>query len=239
MKSVLLSLTLLTSLSSFAGNRDINVDIDINPMRCNRELREVKKENDSLKDSLAQCLTSRDSRNDHEVRELKRRLEVSEVRLEQEIQKSNALQYHLNMKEETILDLQARIRTLEDQIYPDRNDGFNLAESLKECRGISNAAYATQCTTHVKQYSIKASGVKTCALIKNAYYAAECVKNIGQYNGNARQVRACIEIKNDAYALQCVTDAATGKIRPDVIASCVESSTNAYYQADCVKQMKN
>lgn len=244
MKKMLIALTILSSFYATAADRGsnrgvIDIDIDINPNKCSREVRELTKENTRLSEQLRSCQLSGSDRNsDSVVRNLRIKLKDAEDRLENETRRANMIAYHLQEKDNQILDLQARIRTLEDQIYP--NPGrFNLAESISACRGIGNASYAADCTQSVKAYSVMADTVSACAKQSNTFYAKECVSSVGENGGSTAQVKACLLIGNAAYFAECVEDASKGKVRSDIIRSCVETSTNTFYQKECVKQMMN
>jgi len=232
MITAMLALTTLVSTTNIAqADTDIFVEFgNVQGLKqCQRKLERVKDRRDSLKEQLQTCRANSSSNRQLIEENIRLRDENSDLVQDAEI---------LESENDRLSNKVARLqRRLDDLTRPAPVPSFDLASSIKACRGISNSVYASQCAGQAKSYRIKAKVIKACTKISNTFYALECVKSAGKTRANARQVNACTRISNSVYAAQCVQAAGSGKVQADVVNSCVSTSSNTFYQLQCVKDM--
>lgn len=230
MKAKILSLALisLSTFNSFAKDIDVRIEIPgDNNRRIQRELRECRINNDSLRKEINTVnYLLNDCRNNTESR----------YRIEQLQRENQTLLDHNRYLQGEVDRLRFENERLERELNPNRG-GIDLAESIKACGKITNSQYARECAGNAKKYNLHASTILACTKITNSYYAAQCVVNAGENNANNRQVEVCTKITNSDYASQCVKFSGYLRVQPEVIQSCIETSTNSYYQLECVKSM--
>ncbi len=222
--------TLVSTINVATAGTDIFVEFgSVQDLKqCKRKLERVTTRKNSLKEQLQACRSSSSSN---------RQLIEENLRLKDQVEDQQVDLEYLESENDSLSNRVERLqRRLDDLTRPAPRPSFNLAASVKACKGISSSTYASQCAQAAKKFRIKHKVVKACTEISSSFYALECVKSAGKTSANARQVNACAKISSDTYAAQCV-QAAGGKVEAAVVNSCVESSSSSFYQLQCVKDM--